>query len=299
MDKHRIVCAGEVMIEMAAIPGQPGHFIQGVGGDTFNTAIYLARAGLRVDYLTKLGDDEFSDTIIEQLEHEGIGSQLITRLPNRTPGLYAIENDANGERRFAYWRDNSPARELFDTPIQLPVVNAFYFSGITLAVTRSGHANLVDLLAGLVDAGCKVIFDPNYRPQLWHSDYQARDLTDSVLAYCDTVLTTLADDTGMWGISTPEQCRDFYADYNVRETIIKAPDLTAHAYIDGGHQHRQAQKLTAVDTTGAGDAFNAGYLAARMANASVEAALEAGQALAARVVLHPGAVLARDADAIV
>ena len=86
------------------------------GGDTFNTAVYMARAGIDVAYATALGDDPYSDGIVSMAAAEGIGTDLILRVPGRLPGLYMIETDPKGERRFRYWRDEAPARELFELP---------------------------------------------------------------------------------------------------------------------------------------------------------------------------------------
>src|SRR4051812_46719730 len=112
--KPSIACVGEVMIEMAR--GNDGRFGLACGGDTFNTAVYLARGGLPVSYASALGDDRFSDNILAMAAAEGVATDLVLRVPGRLPGLYLIETDAAGERSFSYWRENSPARELFELP---------------------------------------------------------------------------------------------------------------------------------------------------------------------------------------
>src|SRR5438552_1183445 len=112
--KPRIVCVGEVMVEMAR--GNDGRFGIACGGDTFNTAVYLARNGINVAFATALGDDPYSDGILALAAAEGVASDLMLRVPGRMPGLYLIETDPEGERRFYYWRETSPARELFELP---------------------------------------------------------------------------------------------------------------------------------------------------------------------------------------
>lgn len=287
-----ICCAGEVMVELSP-SDQPGLYRQGVAGDTFNTAIYLARAGLGVDYLTQLGDDAFSARILESMRTEHIGDRLVTRRPGRQPGLYMISNDARGERRFNYWRECSPARETFDQPISLDGCQAFYFSGITLAVTRTGLDNLLTLLNDLRRQGCTVIFDPNYRAALWQSIEQAREHYRAVLPLCDICLPTLDDEIELWGVASVRDCEALYEPFALRELVIKDQDLTTHALGEGKHIHQQAPKVAAVDTTGAGDAFSAGYLATRLRGGSIEDALSAAQQLAASVVQHRGAILPR------
>jgi 2-dehydro-3-deoxygluconokinase len=281
------------MIELAAEPGGL-LYRRDVAGDSFNTAVYLARAGLAVDYLSCLGDDSLSDEVLAALQEEGIGCSLIRRIPGGQPGLYLIHNDASGERRFSYWRQCSPVRQLFDRPFRLPLPGAFYFTGITLAVCRSGIDNLVDLLDDLRRQGCLLIFDPNYRPALWDDPGQARAYYRRVLSRCHWVLTTLEDDTLLWDIRDVAAGREYYQGLGVDELVIKTPDLTAHAFAGGSFVVQSAPRLPAVDTTGAGDSFNAGYLAVRLRGGELGPAVTAAQSLAANVVQHRGAIIPRE-----
>lgn len=286
-----IVCAGEVMVEFVSVGSA---WQQGFGGDTFNTAIYLARQGQAVEYLTALGDDHFSDNILELLKEESVGTSRVERCSNRQPGLYTIHNQENGEREFSYWRQQSPARELFDHPVSLKQVpDVFYFSGITLAVTRSGLENLKALLVALREKNCRIVFDPNFRARLWPDLNVARDCYQQVLGLCDWVLPTLDDEAALWGIESVETCRKFYSEFGVAELIIKAPGPECHVFCSGQHYQVAAQELAAVDTTGAGDSFNAGYLAARQSGSGVEESIAMAQQLAAKVVMQKGAIIPR------
>ena len=247
-----------------------------------------------MEYLTRLGSDPFSDAILEQLHNEGIDGSGIERVEGANPGLYIIRNDENGERHFSYWREHSPARQLFDRPLSLGEIDAFYFTGITLAVTRSGLVNLRALLVELQKRGVRVIFDPNYRPRLWDSREQAQQHCEAVLPHCDMVLPTLDDETALWGIDSVKACSRFYSGYGVSELVVKAPQLVAHVFAAGEHHSQQAAVVAALDSTGAGDSFNAGYLALRLRGESPGAALSSAQQLAARVVQHRGAIIPRE-----
>ncbi len=136
--KTRVICVGEVMVELAR--GPDGRYGQAFGGDTFNTAVYLARAGIPTAYATALGDDPYSDALMALASAEGVNGDLIARVAGRMPGLYLIETDAKGERKFYYWRDTSPARDLFELPDWATVCAALlsarlvYFSGVTLSL---------------------------------------------------------------------------------------------------------------------------------------------------------------------
>src|SRR5829696_6032161 len=109
-----VASIGECMIELFELAD--GRFARAWGGDTLNTAIYLARLGVAVDYVTALGDDTWSEEMVAGWQAEGVGTGRVVRLPGRLPGLYVIQTDAGGERRFSYWRGEAPARELFDLP---------------------------------------------------------------------------------------------------------------------------------------------------------------------------------------
>src|ERR1044072_6104858 len=121
-NKTRVICVGEVMVELSR--GNDGRYGQAFGGDTFNTSVYLARAGVPAAYATAMGDDPYSDALLALAHAEGVNGDLIRRVPGRMPGLYLIETDPKGERKFYYWRDTSPARELFELPDSATVAEA-------------------------------------------------------------------------------------------------------------------------------------------------------------------------------
>src|ERR1043165_10280197 len=113
-EKAKVICVGEVMVELSR--GADNRYGLSFGGDTFNTAVYLARAGIPAAYASAMGDDPYSAGLLSLAVAEGVNTDLIVRVPGRMPGLYMIETDAKGERKFYYWRDTSPARDLFELP---------------------------------------------------------------------------------------------------------------------------------------------------------------------------------------
>ncbi len=170
----RIACIGECMIELSQLDLATGQARIGFAGDTANTATYLARLGQPTAYLTNVGTDAFSDTMLARMQAEGIDTSLIGRLPDRLPGLYAIETDARGERSFRYWRNEAAARTLFSgtgpTLADLDGFATVYVSGITLAILPDGvRRRLIAALGALRARGVRTVFDPNYRPRLWRN----------------------------------------------------------------------------------------------------------------------------------
>jgi 2-dehydro-3-deoxygluconokinase len=111
---QRTICVGEATVELAR--GSDGRFTLGCGGDTFNTAIYLARAGLATAFASALGDDLYSDSIVSLATVEGVATDLVTRVPGRLPGVALIETVAKDKRRFHDWRETAPACDLFELP---------------------------------------------------------------------------------------------------------------------------------------------------------------------------------------
>jgi 2-dehydro-3-deoxygluconokinase len=146
-----VVSVGECMVELAR--GDDGRFRLSYGGDTFNTAVYLSRAGIDISYATALGDDPYSAGLIALARQEDVRAGLIATVAGRMPGLYLIET-ADGERTFHYWRDRSPARELFELPQAGNIATAItqagvvYFSAITLSLYSDvGLARFAEALA--------------------------------------------------------------------------------------------------------------------------------------------------------
>jgi 2-dehydro-3-deoxygluconokinase len=303
--RTRIVSVGEVMIEMAR--GSDGRFTQGCGGDTFNTAIYMARKGLDVGYATALGDDSYSDAIVALAATEGIATDLMLRLPARLPGLYMIETDAAGERSFQYWRDSAPARDLFELPdwetIAQGLLDArlIYFSGITLSLySNTGLGRFLATLEVARRNGVKVAFDGNYRPRGWTGDVQrTRAVFMEALKRVDIALPTYDDEALLWGDTSPRSTIERMQAFGIAEIAVKNGTNSA-LVAAGGHQEEVPvpEVVAAVDTTAAGDSFNAGYLAARLSGENPGAAAKAAHRLASEVVQHRGAIMPRTAQAV-
>ena len=109
--RPRTVCVGEATVEF--VRGGDGRFGMGCSGDTFNVAVYLARAGIDTAFATALGDDAYSDAILALATAEGVAGNLVLRPRGRLPGIVVVDTDAAGARRRYDWRGESPARDLF------------------------------------------------------------------------------------------------------------------------------------------------------------------------------------------
>jgi 2-dehydro-3-deoxygluconokinase len=304
-DEMKIAAIGECMIELSAGPNSS--MALRYGGDTLNTAVYLARlsanSGPAVDYLTALGDDPYSDEMEAFWQREGLGTGLVARLPGRLPGLYTIRTDQAGERSFHYWRGASAAREMLAGAhgerllAALAGYQMIYLSGITLSILTAEHRErLLDALDRARAAGARIAFDSNYRPRGWPDSQTARDAMDEMYRRCHIALPGLADECALHGELDAAAAARRIAGLGAGEVCIKDGGNGCLVAWDGKAESLAAEAaITAVDTTAAGDSFNAAYLHARLGGAGPATAARAGHRLAARVIQHPGAVIPPDA----
>lgn len=289
----RFVAVGEAMLELSGAGGE--FWRMGVAGDTLNTLWYAAPRlppGWTADYLTRIGTDPFSDRIAAFLAAAGIGTAHVQRDPDRGPGLYAISLDG-GERRFTYWRGQSAARHLADDAAALAAglagAGLVYLSGITLAILAPDRR--AALLAAVAAAGAPLAFDPNYRPRLWESPAAARDWTGRAARAARWVLPSADDEAAAFGDADAAATLARYRDWGVPEVAVKAGGAAVHLWHGQTRRIDDLPRVDPVDTTGAGDSFNAGFLAARLGGAAPADAVRAGHALAARVVQGYGALV--------
>ena len=296
----RVASIGECMVELS--DGGAGLFSRAFGGDTLNTALYLARLGIETSYVTALGDDSLSSTMLDAWRAEGIHVDEVLRLPGRMPGLYMIERNALGERSFLYWRDRAPAREFFDliddaALERLARFDWLYLSGITLSLYGDrGRARLIELLTMARRNGGRIAFDGNYRPRGWSDAAAARRVFDSLLPHVDLALPTLEDEQLLFGDADADSCAARLRAAGIAEIVVKTGARGCIIYTEGNRSEVPPEAvLQPLDTTTAGDSFNAGYLAGRISGASVTEAARAGHRLAGIVIRWSGAVIPKDA----
>jgi 2-dehydro-3-deoxygluconokinase len=295
----KVACIGECMVELKQADG--GLFSRGYGGDTLNTAVYLARLGVGADYVTALGDDSLSDEMVAGWAAEGVGTSRVMRLPGKLPGLYLIQTDDRGERRFFHWRDSAAARSLMDLPQTPEILNALagydviYLSAITLSLYGGeGRARLFAALKGAREAGARFAFDTNFRARGWPDLDIARAVFQEAFAAADIVLASTEDLLPLYPGVTNEA---LLARIPGAEVVLKLSEPASIVRLEGVPYPIKAKPVEApvVDTTAAGDSFAAAYVAARLVGADPIEAARAGHRLAGVVVCHPGAIIPRAA----
>ena len=293
----KVACIGECMIELKQAHG--GLYSRGYGGDTLNTAIYLARLGADVDYITALGDDPLSEEMLASWAAEGVGTKLVVRLPGKLPGIYMIQTDDRGERRFFHWRENSAARRLMDLPETDGILKALasydlvYLSAITLSLySEDGRGRLIRALRSAREGGARVVFDTNFRIRGWPDLDIARAVYRDAFEAADIVLASTED---LLPLYAGESNDSLMARISSTEVVLKLSEPASVVRIAGVSQQVRADPVTkpVVDTTAAGDSFAAAYIAARLAGADPIEAARMGHRLASVVVCHAGAIIPR------
>jgi len=295
----KVACIGECMIELKQAQG--GLYSRGYGGDTLNTAVYLARLGAEVDYITALGDDPMSDEMIAGWAEERVGTSRVARLKGKLPGIYMIQTDEFGDRRFFHWRDSAAARSLMDLPETGEILDSFanygvvYLSAITLSIYGAqGRAKLIDALHRARKRGVRIVFDTNFRARGWPDPDVARAVFDEAFAASDIVLASTEDLLPLYPDQSDEQ---LMRRIPCNEVVLKLVRPGSIVRFEGVSQAVSAEPVTrpVVDTTAAGDSFSAAYIATRLAGAEPAEAARAGHRLGGVVVGYPGAIIPRSA----
>ena len=293
----KTVAVGEAMVELA--PVGDGQYRRGFAGDTFNTAWHMAQALLgraTVGFATRVGQDRISDAFVAEAQADGLDTSVIQRDPVRSMGLYMIQLDGV-ERSFHYWRDSSAARGLAADAGALARAFAgaglIHLSGITLAILPADDRDrLFTALAQARAEGARVSFDPNIRPRLWASLDEVRRVVPQALALTDIALPSFDDEVAVWGDADPQATIARLAAAGVAECAVKEGAGPVTVWADGKINRIATPPVQGIrDTTGAGDSFNAGYLAARLLEQPPDQAVAAGQRFSGMVIQHFGARL--------
>lgn len=308
----KIAMIGECMIELNGSPFSAIH--QTLGGDTLNTAVYTARAArllnnvspetdsnLTVSYVTGLGTDIISQRMQSMWQAEGIDTDLICEFSNKSPGLYWIILDERGERSFMYWRDQSAAKVWLQhekSPTILETLRSYdwiYLSGISLAIlNEADRSQLLDFLTVYRQQGGKIAFDSNYRKALWSDQAKMRETYKAILSLTDLALLTNEDEMAIWDIQE-SQILDNLQQFELPVLVLKLGEAGAQIIEKGDINSARlipaVKVATIVDTTSAGDSFNAGVLASLIAGLSIDASCANGHKVASTVIQYKGAII--------
>jgi 2-dehydro-3-deoxygluconokinase len=235
--------------------------------------------------------------MVETWRGEGISDRLTFRIPGERPALYLIETNAKGDRKFHYWRSETPAKEWLRLLLAaggaelLNKSDLVYVSGISLAILSYADRQAAVELLGTLKT--KVAFDPNIRPALWKSMDEARHTFEAMVKVASIVLPSRQDYQLMYGMDDPQSQIEFTATLTEAEIALTCDEDGCRLRVGDEIIALPTQAVKVVDTSGAGDSFNGAYLAARLKGRDPSSAVKDGLALAAKVVAQPGAIIPR------
>lgn len=289
-----IVALGEAMVEFNQQPqeqaGDAPLYLQGFGGDTSNAAIAAARAGARVAYLTRLGQDRWGDRLMDLWQRENVGTTAVQRDAQAPTGLYFVSHDAQGHH-FSYARAGSAASLMQPQDLVQDVLQGLvqdltqgltqdltqnlthwhgtiahsqwlHLSGISLAISASACDTAFAAMAQARSSGTRVAFDSNLRLSLWPLA-RAQACTRQAVGLCDLFLPSLEDMTALTGLTQASDIIAWGHAHGAAQVVLKLGADGALAS-DGKNQRRvPGHAVSAVDATGAGDCF-AGNLLTRL-----------------------------------
>lgn len=294
-----ITFIGECMVELSMHDAQ---LIQGYGGDTYNTAVYLSRlnkyynTSLDLHYLTGVGVDPLSKSMLSNFQTEGLNIDQVIINNKRLPGIYYIDKDDQGERSFYFWRSNSAAKFILEntdaTFSHIQNSEVIFLSLISLAILPSEDRDRFLSWLKNMENRPLIIFDNNYRAALWENSNIAASITKKMLNISDILLLSLEDDQAMFSSQDSQSVIQRIRQANNGTIIVK----------DGGNACWYSDSVTelgceplakidkVVDSTAAGDSFNAGFLYKLFQGAKTVEAIRSGHLLASFVIQQPGAI---------
>lgn len=298
----KIALIGECMIELSG--EVMGQMKQSYGGDSLNTAVYLTRTSSSiadVHYVTVIGEDPLSKAMLKEWRNEGIKTDMVLTDPTRTCGMYMIHLDNEGERSFSYWRDNSAAKYLcrnykYKTLLKaLEQMDIVYLSGISLAILPPlDRGQFLHEMTLLANTGVKFVFDTNYRPKLWESKDAAKEAYSKMFAISDYALVTNDDERELWGDSSEHVTISRILNAGAKSVVVKLGKdgcLYSEQRSDEVTHTPAAVVEKVVDTTSAGDSFNAGFLSGLVAGDKPTTCCNRGHSFAGVVIQHKGAII--------
>ena len=294
--KINVCSIGEAMIEISNINNSL--YNQSFAGDTLNFCNYLDKKKLNAFFLSAIGKSEINQSLLDFVKSKKISTKYIKQINKFEVGLYLIKNKDNGEKQFFYWRDESAAKQYFN---DIDFINLYkelknfdyiYFSGITLSIIHvSKLNNFIKLLKLLKSKKIKIVFDFNIRPTRWNKK-NLNNFFDSVLKFVDICFLS-GEDMSYWknknDIKSYEQ---IVRKYKIKHSIFRKNAKFTYVFLNKNKyvfKNKLLKKV--VDTSGAGDGFNAAYLSNFIVNNDPVLALKAGSSLGSKIVMKKGAIV--------
>ena len=292
----RIATLGEGLAIFRADEGEPLWHRETVhvatGGAEANVAMSVARLGIPVTWLGRVGDDALGRRIVRELRGEGVDVHAIVD-PDAPTGLLVKELHAGGRTRVSYYRGGSAGSRLTVADadlLELTRSTLVHLTGITPGLSAGAHGAVERVLQRARELGAAVSFDVNHRSRLW--DAAAASSVYRAIAQRADIVFTSVDEVPLlapyWNGGDADDAAAALAALGHRHVVVTAGARGAVAHIDGEVSAVAAVPVRVVDTVGAGDAFVGGYLAGWASGQDATERLELAALLGAAACRHPG-----------
>jgi sugar/nucleoside kinase (ribokinase family) len=265
-----VVALGETMVQFNAVTSGPLRYVttfeKHAAGTESNFTIGLHRMGISAGWISKLGQDEFGQYIYNFLRGEGVDVSHVRFTSNAQTGIYFVQRDypIPGESVVFYYRNGSAASQL--TPRDLPLAyiqsaSIFHTTGITLALSDSCQSTVSTAIEHAKSSGVKISFDTNIRRKLWNPD-KARTVILPYLESCDIIFTDINDTQILFQEDRPSYAAAKLLTMGAQIVVIKMGAQGAYAATSKGETAmKKAYTVPVIDVIGAGDAFDAAFIA--------------------------------------
>ena len=275
------------------------HYIQSFAGDTLNFSAYLDKKKIKVDYLTSIGKSKINKNLFDLFKLKKISTKLVNIHRNKESGLYLIQNYKNGEKQFYYWRDDSAAKEYLNNLNYNKLISKFtkydyvYFSGITLSLfSKEKIMNFYEFIKVLKQKKIKIVFDLNIRLNRWSNKLQLNKTLNLFLPLVSILFGT-GEDMKSW----KNNYNLFFFNKiinknNIQHAIYRKNASYNYAFIANKHfTNFNKVRNAIIDSSGAGDGFNAAYISEFVTTQNIIKSLKAGHNLGSKVVMKKGAII--------
>ena len=263
--KIDIAIIGECLIELSANGSlaDTSTLNKFFGGDTVTTAVAVARLGGNVTYLTKVGNDGFSEFIISSLQKENIDTSLI-KTNEEQNGMYIVSHTLDN-KEVLYYKRKTAATKLCIEDLSEEVIKKLklvYSTGVVQSLSASSRELVKESFRLAKANDVLTAYDPNYTSCFMNSS-DTKELFEEIIEYTDIIFLSLKNDAvRLYEVESVDKIMNYMWDKGVKIVVIKS-------HIDNGYytgyngdisftEFYNTQK--AIDTTASGDVFNGGFL---------------------------------------
>ncbi|WP_061706783.1 sugar kinase [Pseudenterobacter timonensis] len=293
-----VITIGEAMAMFVATePGELSRvesFIRRIAGAELNVATGLARLGLAVSWVSRVGNDSLGEFVLASLKKEGINASGVT-VDGRFPTGFQLKSKVldGTDPIVEYFRKGSAASHLSTDDYHAALFASarhLHLSGVAAALSASSYALLDHAAAKMKAAGKTISFDPNLRPVLWQSEAEMVEKLNHLAFQADWVLPGVKEGMILTGEKTPEGIADFYLERGVKAVILKTGADGAWFKTAEGEKGAVAaiRVENVVDTVGAGDGFAVGVISALLEGKTLPQAVMRGNKIGSLAIQVQG-----------